>query len=47
MSQRVTGNHDAAGAPRKEWHKPDVQRLQGSAAQTGIEFGPEILILVS
>ncbi len=31
----------------KAWEKPTFQRIAANEAETGINFGPEILILVS
>lgn len=33
--------------PRMKWEKPQLRRLAAENANTGILFGPEILILLS
>ncbi len=34
-------------AEKTEWLKPELRRIAVNEAETGINFGPEILILLS
>lgn len=54
MSNKLPSSVDAPTGnlawdkPRFEaWERPDFQRIAASEAETGILFGPEILILLS
>ena len=47
----MRNNRDPNGKPiprsREAWQKPGFRRIGADEAQTGIDFGPEILILLS
>lgn len=47
MSKRVARKRSANGKPLGQWQKPMIERMTAASAETGIDNGPEILILIS
>lgn len=45
--QRVQEHDQGERKPRRKWEGPRVRRADGRGAETGIDIGPELTLILS